>query len=291
MIIIYNGQLTLSEGVVMKKVFYVFWCLMIATTVSAFARDGRGMGGSQGGMQKIVIKLYGEQFKGQNTIFLKKEIKQLHPNMQLKKKQLMDVIIVAKSKHGRGKASLNVGGSMGPAEILDGDSWSFHDEERYTYSRVSLEKPSFSSQGKWQIKLRGNIKIKKIIVKVKKKMFARKKLVLDYDGEQFRGQNTLFLKKKIKQMYPMMKLNNKKIASVVLVAKSKQGRGQASLKVGQSVSDSETVYGEPMDFFDNSSYTFDQVFLENPSYYNTQGVWQIKLKGNIKVQKVIVKFE
>ncbi len=116
-----------------------------------------------------------------------------------------------------------------------------------------------------------------------------KKLVLQYDGQHLRGQNTLFLKRKIKQQYPMMKLFKKQLLKVKLVAKTKLGRGTATLKVGQGFSNSQIVDGTPRLFFRNGPRTYDRVFFQNPNAFDqSKGVWQIKLRGNFKIGKVVV---
>ena len=237
-------------------------------------------------VEKVVLRLGGEQFRGQNKIFLKRRIKQ-QTDIRFQEMKLKEVILVAKSKRGHGKVGLIVGHEESYSEIIPGYPREFHNNDRRSYSRIYLENPAYSSKGRWQLKLRGNIKIKKIIVKMERKFHNPRKITLDYYGEKFRGQNTLFLKRKIKQKYPGMNLRNKDLKKVVLFAKSKHGRGQAKLVVGQESSYSETIGGYPEEFHGYGGY--DRIVFENPSW-DSHGRWQIKLRGNIKVEKVVIKF-
>jgi hypothetical protein len=111
---------------------------------------------------------------------------------------------------------------------------------------------------------------------------------LDYGGQHLQGQNTLTLKNEMRNQYPGVRLQRFKLKKVVLVAKSKHGGGSAKLLVGGNSSYEKNVPGHPSEFFSN--YDFTRVPFRNPSYAS-QGRWQIKLRGNIKVKKVIVKLE
>lgn len=119
---------------------------------------------------------------------------------------------------------------------------------------------------------------------------------LEYYGQQFRsrdGQDTLYLKRKFRRQKPRLAQrllgNGSKLKGVIFIAKTKHGRGMASLKVGRQQSYQERIDGHPGDFFSNDPYTYFRTRFENPNYnYNSQGVWQVKMRGNFKVKAVVL---
>lgn len=116
---------------------------------------------------------------------------------------------------------------------------------------------------------------------------ARDRLVLRFHDDQFRGQNTLYLKREIRNQHPRVRVRDLKLESVRLVAKSKLGRGTATLNVGGRSSYAETINGSQYDFDSSDRWTFDRVDLY-PSGRRTSGAWQIDLRGNIKVREVVL---
>ena len=117
-------------------------------------------------------------------------------------------------------------------------------------------------------------------------------LVIDMNDQHFRPRcnGTIPLKRKIKQQYPNINLQQAQIMSVVLVAKSKHGGGSAELKVGQSYSARQTLDGTPSQFRDSSQSSYDRVLFKNPKS-NSKGVWQIKLNGNIIAHQAVVEID
>jgi hypothetical protein len=113
------------------------------------------------------------------------------------------------------------------------------------------------------------------------------RIVVKFYDQQYRGSSTLYLKRAAKNQYPRLNLRNFKLNSIKLVAKSRQGRGQAKLFVGRNVSYAKTVYGNPGEFNDSSPYTFDRVQFQSPSR-SGRGAWQIDLRGNFIVRKVVL---
>jgi hypothetical protein len=108
---------------------------------------------------------------------------------------------------------------------------------------------------------------------------------LDYGGYRTddRG-DTLFLRRTIERFcrMPTDRLN---VRRVVLVAKSRFGRGEASLGMGRYESRYERIRGVPEDFY--SSYGYDRVFFPVYSRDNF-GPLYIKLRGHIKVARVVL---
>jgi len=71
------------------------------------------------------------------------------------------------------------------------------------------------------------------------------------------------------------------------VAKSKQGRGGAGLRVGKRATDMQGVGGRPSSFHNNHRSSFDRVKFCNPSH-GSRGPWQLGLRGNFIVRKVVL---
>lgn len=115
----------------------------------------------------------------------------------------------------------------------------------------------------------------------------RQRIVLDYYGEHFRARDgaTLFLKQKLKEQYPRMNVKRLKLKAAVLVAKTKHGYGKAYLTVGQNESYEETIGTGNAEFWDDYGYT--RTRFRNPTQ-NSQGRWQIQLRGKFRVNKVVL---
>ncbi len=125
-------------------------------------------------------------------------------------------------------------------------------------------------------------------------MASRERFVLDFDDSQIRGHRgeaaTIFLKRSLKNQYPWVDLSKVDLRKVVLVAKSKRGRGGASLRVGNNATELYEVAGAPREFSDDHRYTFDRVRFRNPSN-DSRGPWQIDFRGNFIVRKVVLEVE
>ncbi|MGB3210195.1 MAG: hypothetical protein WBB19_05775 [Desulforhopalus sp.] len=125
-------------------------------------------------------------------------------------------------------------------------------------------------------------------------MASRERFVLDFNDSHITGQRgepaTLFLKRSLKQQYPWVKISNIELRRAVLVAKSKVGRGNAQLRVGNRVTEMNRVDGHPSSFRDRKGYSFDRVNFWNPSR-DSRGPWQVDLKGNFIVRKVVLEVE
>ena len=111
-----------------------------------------------------------------------------------------------------------------------------------------------------------------------------RQLEINFGGQEFRGQTTLRIKQELKRNYPNLNLDRAELERVILVAKSKQGNAQARLVVGRFDSRSEQIDGNPFDYNHNGS--FNRIPFEAPNRGN--GVWQIEMRGNVKVKKILV---
>ena len=124
---------------------------------------------NRGGVERFELTFNRNRvFRGQQTIFLKRRLREEY-GVNLNRFRIKAVVLVAKSRHGGGKAYLTVGDASSFEEIIDGRPHEFL--RRGGYSRVRLRNPKRNSRGPWQLHLRGQIKIKKVIVKLERKHF------------------------------------------------------------------------------------------------------------------------
>jgi hypothetical protein len=123
---------------------------------------------------------------------------------------------------------------------------------------------------------------------------SRERFVLDFNDSHISGHRgepaTLYLKRSLKQQYPRAEISKMDLRKVVLVAKSKKGRGGAQLRVGKRATSMQEVNGHPGSFQNNRRHSFDRVNFQNPSN-NSRGPWQVDLKGNFIVRKVVLEVE
>jgi len=101
------------------------------------------------------------------TIFLKMALHQQYPSADLKELRLERVILVGKTKHGNGNVRLRVGNNSSQPYRVDGGPGAFWTSKRWSFDRVVMENPSRRSQGPWQIDLRGNFVVRKVVLEVR----------------------------------------------------------------------------------------------------------------------------
>lgn len=118
---------------------------------------------------------------------------------------------------------------------------------------------------------------------------GKDRLVLDFADSHIRGSrgyaSTLYLKKALLEQYPGINISDYRLRKVVVVAKSKIGRGDVQLRVGPEVTGRYRVAGSPGGFYSNHPRSFDRVGIHNP-FGDSWGPWQLLLNGNFKVRKV-----
>lgn len=124
--------------------------------------------------------------------------------------------------------------------------------------------------------------------------YTNQRIVLDFGDSFLQGRNgkgsTLFLKRELKHQYPELDVSKLRLNEVVLVAKSRIGRGNVELRVGPVMSDVYRVAGRPQDFDRRHRHTFDRVRINAPDYVS-KGPWQLNLFGTFKVRKVVLEVE
>ncbi len=119
----------------------------------------------------------------------------------------------------------------------------------------------------------------------------RDRIVLEFEDRHIRSNRgeweTLHLKRMLREQYPWVEVDNLDLRRVVLIAKSRHGRGEAQLRVGNRTTEVQPVPGHPGEFRDDRRYTFDRVNFSNPSH-GSNGPWQLDLQGNLIVRKVVL---
>lgn len=123
---------------------------------------------------------------------------------------------------------------------------------------------------------------------------AKDRFVLEYNDSHIRSHRgepaTLFLKKALRDQYPWVDVDDLELRRVVLIAKSRHGRGEAQLRVGHRMTDMYQVDGGSGRFHDDRRNTFDRIHFSNPSY-DSNGPWQIDMLGNFIVNKVVLEVD
>lgn len=252
---------------------------LVSTTILAATL---GLGSMAASAATVTLNYGGVKLTGNSTLHLKQKLlaqRGINANQLVLKK----VVLVAKSQYGKGKAVLKVGNRYSNIKKVKGNPLHFIGNGKY--KQIGFYNPKPNSQGVWQIKLKGKIKVKKVILVVQKKALQ---LHLPYYGKKFGtgfGKGTLKLKQKVQNHYPALNLNQYDLKKVVLVAKTKHGRGKAALKVGGAQTFPKVVGGAPRDFH-NGGYFYKTGFLNPKS--NSNGVWQMKLNGKFKVKKAVL---
>lgn len=114
--------------------------------------------------QKLVLEYGDVPINGQGTLFLKRDLQTRYPSVSLMNLQVARVILLAKSAHGQGRATLVVDQVPSNPATIPGVQEDFQDPSDYTFSRIELLPPTPVSRGVLQIQLQGNIKVRKVVV-------------------------------------------------------------------------------------------------------------------------------
>ena len=128
-------------------------------------RPGRGHGHGHG--REFVLRFDDRAYRGQNTLYLKREIqRQYGVDMgQLRQLKLRNVLLIAKTRMGQGTATLQVGHSYSHSYTVMGRKRDFESRDHRTFDHVTIDRPGYSSDGPWQVELNGNFKVRKVIVR------------------------------------------------------------------------------------------------------------------------------
>lgn len=115
-------------------------------------------------------------------------------------------------------------------------------------------------------------------------------VTLDFDDAHIKGKNVIFLKKALKDQYPNLNFKNQKLKQIVVLGKSKRGKGKIQMRVGNWTSNTEIIDGNTHDFNKRYNDSFNYISLDNNHEYS-DGKWQLLTKGNLKIRKIILVME
>lgn len=229
--------------------------------------------------------------QGQDTIRLKRELRSEYQGLNLRKAELLSVVMVAKTAAGKGTAQLSVGDTVTARQTVAGNRKKFQASTEKSYDRVLFKGPAQKTRGPWQLQLRGNFKVRQIVAEID--MNPSQKLVLDFGHMHVKtgqgDQDTLALKRAAKQQQGLQ-MNDFEIISATILAKSRRGNGKVQLKVGDQLSEPQTIAGSPAEFKGQVLSDYHQIKIQNPAG-SSNGRWQMKLKGNIKVHQVVLEIK
>lgn len=107
---------------------------------------------------------------------------------------------------------------------------------------------------------------------------------LDMEDIKLSGKEVIHLKTELRRQTGK-RAANFHLKKVIVLAKSRGGRGVVALRHGGNESYEKLVPGVPRDFDRDRPYTFSEIEFDvsNP---RQEGVWQLVLRGNIKVRSV-----
>jgi len=133
----------------------VFAAMLIAAMIgqSAFAREN------------FVLQVNDQEFNGSGTLRLRAMLQEQY-GINSAGLDLVGVRLVAKSKFGRGGAALTVGNWNSLERIVAGSPLQWNNPSPQTYDRIDFENQSWRENGAWQIQLRGNIKVRRVVLVV-----------------------------------------------------------------------------------------------------------------------------
>lgn len=206
--------------------------------------------------------------------------------------ELVGVTLEAKSRRGKGKATLIVGRDQSTKTVRQfGDGVFYEVTAPWAYNTMRWDLSGFEGNPNevWRLKINGDVKIRSIVLHVARRGPAKTRVRIGMGGQLMTQQSTLFLRRELNRLGYNTKGRN--LRRVVLVAKSKAGRGQARLQVGNGNYGVRNVAQAP------HGKAFQN---ESPQSYNripwnvrgrTPGVWQIDMRGRIKVKAVIVEYQ
>ena len=206
--------------------------------------------------------------------------------------QLVGVTLYAKSRRGRGKATLVVGEDSDQRRVRKAPNgiWSGFEMDSMRVIHWDLtDNPGEAREGAWQLRFNGKLKIAHVEIHLRSKMrIVRMPLGNKMLGTSNQSETDRI---KIKQM-----LNNRGISprdynlkAVRVLAKSKGGNGKAKLMIGQSNRGTKAVKKAPQgNFQKNQPVTFNRINWLGLNEEAQGQRWQIHFRGNNKGKRLVV---
>lgn len=143
----------------MKNILIAF-----ATLIFAFAGNAQN---HRAPIQSVDLYNIG-MLQGRQTVFLKQEILNRYPQLQLQRFQLKSVFVKGISQHGQGQIELSIGGVSVDQKRIYGNPRDFHQENIQAYDNIYLYPGATNTDGPWQLHTFGNIKIYHVSVEIER---------------------------------------------------------------------------------------------------------------------------
>ncbi len=205
--------------------------------------------------------------------------------------ELVGVTIEAKSKAGKGTATLIVGNDQDTRRVekFGGSDIFFNITAPWAYHTMhwDLSGAEGKPNERWRMRFNGNIKVHSVQLHVATSV----KRVRIPMGDALYTQDTLIgLKRTLRQMGHNVR--NAQLKRVVLVAKSRAGKARARVLIGPNGATPVKVIGRAQNGFNFQSdapRSYDRVrftFMDP-----TPGRWQVDMRGRIKMKAIIVEFK
>jgi len=144
------------------------FCLALVTAIFSFAKPevaNAHHDSHRYAHKRLEIYLDDWQLRGTSTIYLKKELRRRYPQFDLHSYSLRKVLLLAKSRRGHGLASLSVGDYYTREQTIQGQPRDFR-HNGYFYNRLKFRNPAPGADGPWQIHLRGNINVNRVVLEL-----------------------------------------------------------------------------------------------------------------------------
>lgn len=148
---------------IVSQAMLIMLLLLLLSPLQASAGKGRAE------RERFVLDFGDSHFRGNPTLFLKRELLNQYPRINIADYRLRRVVLVAKTKVGHGSAQLRVGPEVSPHYRVDGAPRDFHSYHPRSFDRVRIRNPFHDSWGPWQLFLKGNFKVRKIVLVVEKR--------------------------------------------------------------------------------------------------------------------------
>jgi hypothetical protein len=260
---------------------------LIFAAIFAFSAQALGSDNIQS------LRVHGKaHYQGENLVRLKRLANQIlqQQGESARDYELVGVTVRAKSRKGRGQATLIVGRDQQTKTVkrFDGGDLGFQISTPWSYNNIRFDLRQMPGQGdeRWQMRFNGNIKVHSIILHIQAPV---ERVRIPMGGELFTQDSTIRIKQRLRDM-GYGDLRDAQLKNVVLVAKSQAGRGQAELVVGQDFQPLLNVGLAPQGTFqDNQPLTYNRLRWNVRG--SGQGRWQIHMRGRIRVRAVIVEFK
>lgn len=117
--------------------------------------------------QRLTIRYNDFETRGAATLHLKQELLRQYPELnRALDLSLESVILIAKSQHGQGTASLRVSNFVSAPRRVYGNPRDFYDRNQRTFDQVEFYNESRDSRGVWQMDLNGNMIVREVMMVV-----------------------------------------------------------------------------------------------------------------------------